>query len=93
MGEELFLRYIQRWGKEFLRRRLDWIVEENGLHETPRHLQSSMCPCQYAEQVLFNKSKPIFGRRTDSNNSSNQTETGCCARCNHWTSQRGFSFC
>uniref|UniRef100_A0A1B0GKP5 Uncharacterized protein n=2 Tax=Lutzomyia longipalpis TaxID=7200 RepID=A0A1B0GKP5_LUTLO len=50
VGEELFLRYLQRWGKDFLRRRLDWILEENGLNGSPRHLQVAICPCQYAEE-------------------------------------------
>ncbi|KAH8389547.1 hypothetical protein KR215_000864 [Drosophila sulfurigaster] len=41
----------------FLRRRLDWTVQEAGVHETPRHLQSSICPCQYEEELLRNKIK------------------------------------
>ncbi|CAD6996662.1 unnamed protein product [Ceratitis capitata] len=45
VAQELFLSYLQRWGKDFLRRRLDWTVQEAGVHETPRHLQSSICPC------------------------------------------------
>ncbi|KAI9585153.1 hypothetical protein GQX74_001000 [Glossina fuscipes] len=50
VAQELYLSYLQRWGKDFLRRRLDWTVQEAGVHETPRHLQSSICPCQYEEE-------------------------------------------
>ncbi|XP_034473320.1 uncharacterized protein LOC117780779 isoform X1 [Drosophila innubila] len=57
IAQELFLSYLQRWGKDFLRRRLDWTVQEAGVHETPRHLQSSICPCQYEEELLRNKIK------------------------------------
>lgn len=80
LGEELFLRYIQRWGKEYLRRRLDWIVEVDGIHDTPRHLQSSLCPCQFTEQILFNKPK-------------RNPNASCCERFNNWTKTRGFSLC
>lgn len=79
LGEELFLRYLQRWAKDFLRRRLDWIVEENGMHETPRHLQSSMCPCQYAEEILHNKP------RKDSR--------ACCSTMNNWCIAHGITLC
>lgn len=57
IATEIYLSYLQRWGKDFLRRRLDWTVQEAGVHETPRHLQSSICPCQYEEEVLRNKIK------------------------------------
>lgn len=57
IAQEIYLSYLQRWGKDFLRRRLDWTVQEAGVHETPRHLQSSICPCQYEEEVLRNKIK------------------------------------
>ncbi|XP_033168304.1 uncharacterized protein LOC117146328 isoform X1 [Drosophila mauritiana] len=57
VAQELFLSYLQRWGKDFLRRRLDWTFQEAGVHETPRHLQSSICPCQYEEELLRNKIK------------------------------------
>lgn len=64
------------------------------MHETPRHLQSSMCPCQYAEQVLFNKPKRVLSRRTDSTDGTTNVDrsTSCCARFNQWTRERGFSF-
>ena len=26
-AEKLFLHYLQRWAKDYLRRRLDWVVE------------------------------------------------------------------
>uniref|UniRef100_T1GHP1 Uncharacterized protein n=1 Tax=Megaselia scalaris TaxID=36166 RepID=T1GHP1_MEGSC len=57
VAQEILLTYFQRWGKDFLRRRLDWTVNEAGVHETPRHLQSSICPCQYVEEILTNKIK------------------------------------
>lgn len=57
IAQEILLSYLQRWGKDFLRRRLDWTVNEDGTHEMPRHLMSSICPCQYVEEILNNKIK------------------------------------
>ncbi|XP_044267957.1 uncharacterized protein LOC123013493 isoform X2 [Tribolium madens] len=55
-AEQLFLRYLQRWGKDFLRRRLDWTVDEMlGNPSNPLHVNSSLCPCQYVEEILANK--------------------------------------
>lgn len=55
-AEQLYLRYIQRWGKDFLRRRLDWTIDEvMGNPANPRHLQNALCPCQYAEDIMANK--------------------------------------
>lgn len=79
VGEQLFLRYLQRWGKDYLRRRLDWIFEENRMHEMPRHLQSSLCPCQYAEELILNKPR--------------KDDRACCPRCNDWLNMRGISLC
>ena len=51
-AEKLYLHYIQRWAKDYLRRRLDWIVEdfygrtEYASNTNPRHLRSALCPCQ-----------------------------------------------
>ena len=51
-AEKLFLHYIQRWAKDFLRRRLDWVVEdlygrsEYASNTNPRHLRTALCPCQ-----------------------------------------------
>ena len=51
-AEKLFLHYIQRWSKDYLRRRLDWVVEdlygrsEYASNTNPRHLPSALCPCQ-----------------------------------------------
>ncbi|KAH8410099.1 hypothetical protein KR009_005866 [Drosophila setifemur] len=64
VAQELFLSYLQRWGKDFLRRRLDWTVQEAGVHETPRHLQSSICPCQYEEELLRSKIKISLQHRS-----------------------------
>lgn len=77
VGELLYLRYLQRWGKDYLRRRLDWIFEENGMHEMPRHLQSSLCPCQYAEEIILNKPR--------------KDKRACCPRCNDWLNSHGIS--
>lgn len=77
VGELLYLRYLQRWGKDYLRRRLDWIFEENGMHEMPRHLQSALCPCQYAEEIILNKPR--------------KDKRSCCPRCNDWLNARGIS--
>ena len=51
-AEKLYHHYIQRWAKDYLRRRLDWIVEdlygrtEYASNTNPRHLRSALCPCQ-----------------------------------------------
>ncbi|CAH0700706.1 unnamed protein product [Spodoptera exigua] len=51
MAEQVYLRYLQRWGKDFLRRRLDWTLdEEGGNPAAPRHLTQALCPCQYVEE-------------------------------------------
>ncbi|KAJ8934640.1 hypothetical protein NQ314_013239 [Rhamnusium bicolor] len=55
-AEQLFLRYLQRWAKDFLRRRLDWTLDEMlGNPCNPRHITSALCPCQYVEEILTNK--------------------------------------
>ncbi|CAG5095252.1 Similar to Tmem268: Transmembrane protein 268 (Mus musculus) [Cotesia congregata] len=61
-SEQVLCRYIQRWGKDYLRRRLDWTVdEEGGNPSSPRHLASALCPCQYIEEWLRNKPR-VQGR-------------------------------
>lgn len=60
-AEKLFLHYSQRWAKEYLRRRLDWMVEdlygrqEYASSTNPRHIRTALCPCQYIEEHLKNK--------------------------------------
>ncbi|XP_046676665.1 LOW QUALITY PROTEIN: transmembrane protein 268-like [Homalodisca vitripennis] len=55
-GEQVLSRYLQRWCKDYLRRRLDWTIdEEGGNPPNPRHLPSALCPCQYIEEHLRNK--------------------------------------
>jgi len=60
-AEKLFLHYIQRWAKDYLRRRLDWVIEdlygrsEYASNTAPRHVRSALCPCQYIEEHLRNK--------------------------------------
>ncbi|KAK0179300.1 hypothetical protein PV327_005065 [Microctonus hyperodae] len=61
-SEQVLCRYVQRWGKDYLRRRLDWTVdEEGGNPSSPRHLASALCPCQYIEEWLRNKPR-VQGR-------------------------------
>ena len=51
-AEKLFLHYSQRWAKDYLRRRLDWVVEDGygrqdyASNTSPRHLKGALCPCQ-----------------------------------------------
>ena len=58
-AEKLYLHYVQRWAKDYLRRRLDWIVDdlygrqEYASHTNPRHLRSALCPCQVGEPISF----------------------------------------
>jgi len=60
-AEKLFLHYSQRWAKDYLRRRLDWVVEDRygeqdySSNTAPRHLKGALCPCQYIEEHLKNK--------------------------------------
>jgi len=60
-AEKLFLHYAQRWAKDYLRRRLDWVVEDRmgeqdyTSNTSPRHVRGSLCPCQYIEEHLKNK--------------------------------------
>ncbi|CAG9784510.1 unnamed protein product [Diatraea saccharalis] len=76
MAEQVYLRYLQRWGKDYLRRRLDWTLDEDGGNPAaPRHLTPALCPCQYIEEVLRNK-EPKDNR-------------ACCPLCNHWLRRRG----
>lgn len=76
MAEQVYLRYLQRWGKDFLRRRLDWTLdEEGGNPAAPRHLVNALCPCQYVEEILRNK-EPKDTR-------------ACCPPCNNWLRRRG----
>lgn len=41
-----------RWAKEYLRRRLDWMVEDlygrqdYSSNNNPRHIRTALCPCQ-----------------------------------------------
>ncbi|CAH1108840.1 unnamed protein product [Psylliodes chrysocephalus] len=62
--EMLFLRNGQKWGKDFLRRRLDWTLDEiMGNPSNPRHITSALCPCQYVEELLANKPPRADNRR------------------------------
>jgi len=55
IAEHVVLRYMQRWGKDMLRHRLDWQMTEDGVATHPRHLRSTYCPCQYVEEILIAK--------------------------------------
>lgn len=60
IAEQVFTRYLQRWGKDFLRRRLDWTLDEmTGNPSDPRHITTALCPCQYIEELLLNKSPHV----------------------------------
>uniref|UniRef100_A0A2M4CZF8 Transmembrane protein n=1 Tax=Anopheles darlingi TaxID=43151 RepID=A0A2M4CZF8_ANODA len=78
-AEGIFLRYLQRWGKDYLRRRLDWTIEENAIVSAPRHLPTAYCPCQYAEEVMLQK-KPKDDPRV------------CCASVRQLLARVGFQF-
>ena len=58
-AEKLFLHYIQRWAKDYLRRRLDWMVEdmygsqEYASNTNPRHIRSALCPCQVRRHFMY----------------------------------------
>ena len=58
-AEKLFLHYIQRWAKDYLRRRLDWVIEdlygrsEYASNTSPRHLRTALCPCQVKLSIFF----------------------------------------
>jgi len=60
-AQKLLLHYTQRWCKDYLRRRLDWVVEDvygrqdYTSNTNPRHLKGALCPCQYIEEHLKNK--------------------------------------
>lgn len=58
-AEKLFVRYSQRWVKEFVRKRLDLRLPlhpdgtvETGPPAPPRHCASARCPCQFIEEHL-----------------------------------------
>lgn len=73
-AEEVYLRYLQRWGKDFLRRRLDWTLDEDTVNASPRHLRVAYCPCQYIEEILLNKPDRPGGR---------------CSALNYWCIKHG----
>lgn len=75
-GEQVLLRYLQRWSKDFLRRRLDWTIDEEGGNPVnPRHLYSALCPCQYIEEYLRNKPR--------------KDTRAFCPCCTSWCRDRG----
>ena len=57
-AEKLFLHYSQRWAKDYLRRRLDWVMEDlygrqdYSSNTNPRHITSALCPCQVVREKL-----------------------------------------
>jgi len=60
-AQKLFLHYAQRWSKDYLRRRLDWVIDDvygrqdYSSNTSPRHVKGALCPCQYIEEHLKNK--------------------------------------
>lgn len=56
MSEQILLRYLQLWGKDYLRHRLDWIrSNDDRTNPAPRHLSKAYCPCQYVEEIFLIK--------------------------------------
>ncbi|CAL4065004.1 unnamed protein product, partial [Meganyctiphanes norvegica] len=57
-AERMYLRYSQRWAKNYLRKRLDWSFDAAARLEglappvAPRHLNTARCPCQWIEEHL-----------------------------------------
>ena len=51
-AQKLFLHYAQRWSKDYLRRRLDWVIDDvcgrqdYSSNTSPRHVKGALCPCQ-----------------------------------------------
>ncbi|CAA9994372.1 unnamed protein product [Nesidiocoris tenuis] len=77
-GEQLLLRYLQRWCKDYLRRRLDWTLDEELANPScPLHLNTALCPCQHIELYLANK--PI------------KDKGDCCPCWSDWLRERGIS--
>ena len=70
-AEKLFLHYSQRWAKDYLRRRLDWVVEDvygrqdYASNTSPRHLKGALCPCQVFTKlnIIFSSPKIIAVHR------------------------------
>lgn len=73
---------MQRWGKDYLRRRLDWTLAESEVNASPRHLSNAYCPCQYAEEILLQKFQT---------NAASQKSK--CTALNNWCRAKGFEFC
>lgn len=85
LAEKICLRYMQRWGKDLLRHRLDWQMTEDGVSSHPRHIRTSYCACQYVEEILL--SKIPKGPKTD------QSCCVCCSSINRLMSRLGFNVC
>ncbi|XP_021939933.1 transmembrane protein 268 isoform X3 [Zootermopsis nevadensis] len=62
-AELVFLRYSQRWAKEYVRRHLELSVdgaERGGFSMAPpRHCISARCPCQFVEEHLKYKPREV----------------------------------
>lgn len=85
LSEQVYLRYLQRWGKDFLRHRLDWQINSGDDDPTnrPRHLRTAYCACQYAEEVLKSK----FLKAED------RAKNSCCVWIDQQMSKLGFKLC
>ncbi|XP_076316331.1 uncharacterized protein LOC143228834 isoform X1 [Tachypleus tridentatus] len=65
-AEKLLLRYIQRWVKEFVQKRLDLSIPLHGDRENGslpchfRHCTMARCPCQYIQEHLRFKPRNKF---------------------------------
>ena len=64
-GEKLYLHYAQRWAKDYLRRRLDWVVEDYygtqdfSSNTSPRHIKAALCPCQVHHNINIHNVKKL----------------------------------
>jgi hypothetical protein len=84
IAEKIYLRYLQRWAKDYIRRRLHWQVNSDDTEATsfPRHLRMAYCPCQYVEEVLKSKIPKVT-----------EESSSCWSTCNGHCSKLGFKLC
>lgn len=85
LAEKICLRYMQRWGKDLLRHRLDWQMTEDGVSSHPRHIRTSYCACQYVEEILLSK--------IPKGPKNKEPCCVCCTSINQQMSRLGFNLC
>lgn len=83
MSEQIILRYLQLWGKDYLRHRLDWIrSNDDRTNPSPRHLSKAYCCCQYVEELLLIKES-----------TRQENSASCCASIARRMESVGFKCC